>query len=74
MVKPVNENTRMPRKNNGTQVSESMSYLMEKKRNPRTGKKKNSPKTRFNFVYKLFFFKECSPSQSPDQAFIGIAI
>jgi hypothetical protein len=74
MVKPVKENTRMPRKNNGTHVSESMSYLMKKKRNPRTGKKKNSPKTRFNIVYKLFFFKERSPSQSPIQPFICSAV
>jgi hypothetical protein len=74
MVNPVNENTRMPRKNNGTHLSESMPYLMKKKRNPRTGKKKNNPKTRFNFVYRLFLFKECSPSQSPTQAYICFAI
>jgi len=42
-----------------------MSYLMLKKMNPNTGKKKNRPKIKLSFAYKFFFFKKRSPNPSP---------
>jgi hypothetical protein len=54
---PVKEKIRMPRKNKGTYLSFSISYLMLKKINPSTGKKKKRPKIKLSFVYKFFFKK-----------------
>ena len=68
MVKPAKEKIRIPRKNKGTHLSFSMSYLILKKIKPRTGKKKKRPKIKFSFVYKFFFFKKRSPSQLPTPA------
>jgi hypothetical protein len=65
MVNPTNEKTRMPRKNKGTYLSFSMSYLMLKKINPKTGKKKKRPKIKLSFVYRFFFFKKRSPRHWP---------
>jgi hypothetical protein len=65
IVKPAKEKIRMPRKNKGTYLSFSMSYLILKKINPRTGKKKKRPKIKLSFVYKFCFFKKISPSPSP---------
>ena len=65
IVKPAKEKSRMPRKNKGTYLSFSMSYLILKKINPKTGKKKKRPKIKFSFVYKFFFFKKRSPGQLP---------
>jgi hypothetical protein len=64
-VNPANEKIRMPRKNKGTYLSFSMSYLMLKKINPKTGKKKKRPKIKLSFAYRFFFFKKLSPSRLP---------
>jgi hypothetical protein len=55
--KPAKEKISMPRKNRGTHLSFSISYLMLKKINPKTGKKKKRPKIKLSFVYKFFFKK-----------------
>jgi hypothetical protein len=60
-VNPTNEKIRMPRKNKGTYLSFNMSYLMLKKINPKTGKKKKRPKIKLSFAYRFFFFKKLSP-------------
>jgi hypothetical protein len=58
IVKPAKEKSRMPRKNKGTYLSFSISYLILKKINPSTGKKKKRPKIKLSLVYKFFFFKK----------------
>jgi hypothetical protein len=42
-----------------------MSYLILKKINPITGKKKKRPKIKLSLVYKFFLFKKRSPSLLP---------